>query len=74
MTAKQEAILSTTARTLSRAFRWDKEERIARRWRFKSIVFYGSILAELILFAAFGQPSPGGLSSRHSVMQLSNTK
>lgn len=70
MTTKQEAVLSATAQTLSRAFRWDKEERIARRWRFKSIVFYGSILAELVLFAALSQPSPGGLSPRHSVMQL----
>lgn len=74
MIRKQEAVLRAIAQTLSRAFCRDKEERIARRWRFKSIVFYGSILAELILFAQLSQPSPGSVSSRHSVIQFPNIK
>jgi len=56
--------LTAIAQTLSRAFHSNKEERITRRWRFSSIVFYGSILAALIVFAALSQPSPGSPSSR----------
>lgn len=69
---KQKIALIAVAQALSSVFRADMEGRIARRWRFKSIVFYGSLLAELILFAVLSQPSARGFSSHHSVMQHSN--
>lgn len=52
--------MSVISQALSRT---EKEDRIARRWRFKSIMFYGSLLAELILFAVLSQPSPIPLPS-----------
>ncbi|MBN8969494.1 MAG: hypothetical protein J0G95_13685 [Rhizobiales bacterium] len=52
--------MSVISQALLRA---EKEDRIARRWRFKSIMFYGSLLAELILFAVLSQPSPIPLPS-----------
>lgn len=50
----------------------EKEDQIVRRWRFKSIMFYGSLLAELILFAVLSQPSqiplPSSFNGGESVL------
>lgn len=51
-------IVVDIAQALTRASCADMEGRIVRRWRFKPIVFYGSLLAELIFFAVLSQHSP----------------
>lgn len=68
----REVAVSVISQALSRASRAEKEGRIARRWRFKSIMFYGSLLAELILFAILSQPSsmppPSSFNGGESVL------
>src|SRR4051812_28144121 len=72
MAIKQEVALTAILKTPSRAFLAAAEPpRIARRWRFGSVAFHGSILAELIVFAALSQSPRDNLVSAGLVTQFS---
>jgi hypothetical protein len=52
----------------------DADRRIIRRWRLSSVGFYGSILAGLILYAAFSQKPDVNYASANLASPPAKTK